>query len=60
MTVTGTFAWIELMLVGSAGGELSPYFVWTFFLGLVPLVLLGVFLPAIAKAGGAPSPTGKL
>jgi uncharacterized membrane protein len=59
-TMTGTFAWLELMIVAGARGSLPSMFVWTFFLGLAPVVLLGIFIPVIARAGGAPPSTGKL
>lgn len=57
--VTATFAFIEALMILSAGGSLSPLMPLVFGFGLAPLVLLGIFVPLMAKAGGAQGPAHK-
>lgn len=58
-TVVLTFAFIEEMMIASAGGTLWVWMPLIFAFGLAPLVLLGIFVPLMAAAGGARKPTHK-
>jgi len=58
-TVVLTFAFIEEMMIASAGGTLWVWMPLIFAFGLAPLVLLGIFVPLMAAAGGARKPAHK-